>query len=257
MFDSNEVLEAKLMTGKTGYDVVVPSLTFLARQIEAGVFMPLDKSKLPNFANWIRRSRPDRQNDPGNTHSVNYLWGTTGIGYNVNKIKELLGDDAPVDSWELIFDPEISAKMTDCGVYILDTPSEIMPIVLNYLGEEPNSFDPAVIQKRRRPDAEDPSVHHPVPFLADTSTHLPTAMPAWRSAGRATCCRRPARAEEAGKGVEVAYMHSQRRRADVVRHDGDSERCQASEQCACLHQLHDASEVMAGNFQLRGLCQWQ
>ena len=148
VFDSNEILEAKLVSGSTGYDVVVPSLTFLARQVQAGVFMPIDKTKLSNYGNLD----PDIQaiiakNDPGNAHSVNYLWGTTGIGYNVKKVKEIFGDNAPVDSWALVLEPKNLAKLKQCGVYFLDTPSEIIPTVLNYLGEDPNSFDPAVIAK--------------------------------------------------------------------------------------------------------------
>ncbi len=148
VFDSNEILEAKLVSGSTGYDVVVPSLTFLARQVQAGVFMPIDKTKLSNLGNLD----PELQaliakKDPDNAHSVNYLWGTTGIGYNVKKIKEILGDNAPVDSWSLVLEPKNLAKLKQCGVYFLDTPSEIIPTVLHYLGEDPNSFDPAVIAK--------------------------------------------------------------------------------------------------------------
>jgi putrescine transport system substrate-binding protein len=148
VFDSNEILEAKLVSGSTGYDVVVPSLTFLARQVQAGVFMPIDKTKLSNLGNLD----PELQaliakKDPDNGHSVNYLWGTTGIGYNVKKIKELIGPDAPVDSWALVLEPKNLAKLKQCGVYFLDTPSEIIPTVLHYLGEDPNSFDPAVIAK--------------------------------------------------------------------------------------------------------------
>ena len=148
VFDSNEVLETKLVTGNTGYDVVVPSLTFLARQIQAGVFMPLDKSKIPNLTNMDPAIQANiAKLDPDNAHSVNYLWGTTGIGYNVAKIKEVFGDAAPTDSWAMVFEPENLAKLKQCGVYFLDTPSEIIPPVLKYLGEEPNSFNPAVIAK--------------------------------------------------------------------------------------------------------------
>ncbi|MDY0020903.1 extracellular solute-binding protein [Arenimonas caeni] len=148
VFDSNELLEAKLMSGNTGYDIVVPSLTFLSRQVQAGVFQELDKSRFTNYGNLD----PDflallAQNDPGNAHSLPYLWGTTGIGYNVEKVKAALGEDAPVDSWALVFEPENLAKLKGCGVAFLDTPSEIIPPVLRYLGEEPNSFDEAVVKK--------------------------------------------------------------------------------------------------------------
>ena len=148
VFDSNEVLEAKLMAGNTGYDIVVPSLTFLSRQVQAGVFQEIDKARLSNYGNLDPEFMALlAQNDPGNAHSLPYLWGTTGIGYNVQKVKEVLGEDAPVDSWALVFEPENLAKLKSCGVAILDTPSEIIPPVLQYLGEEPNSFDEAVIQK--------------------------------------------------------------------------------------------------------------
>ncbi|WP_146909394.1 extracellular solute-binding protein [Arenimonas daejeonensis] len=148
VFDSNEVLEAKLMAGNTGYDLVVPSLTFLSRQIQAGVFLPLDKSRLQNYGNLDPAFMALlAQNDTDNTHSIPYLWGTTGIGYNVEKVKEALGEDAPTDSWALVLEPENLAKLKGCGVAFLDTPSEIIPPVLRYLGEEPNSFDEAVIQK--------------------------------------------------------------------------------------------------------------
>ncbi len=148
MFDSNEVLEAKLMAGNTGFDIVVPSLTFLSRQIQAGVFQPIDKSRLTNYGNLDPAFMALlAQNDPDNAHAIPYLWGTTGIGYNVAKVKEVLGEDAPVDSWALVLEPANLEKLKACGVAFLDTPSEIIPPVLNYLGEEPNSFDEAVIQK--------------------------------------------------------------------------------------------------------------
>ncbi len=148
VFDSNEVLEAKLMAGNTGYDLVVPSLTFLSRQIQAGVFLPLDKSRFKNYANLDPSFMALlAQNDTDNGHSIPYLWGTTGIGYNIEKVREALGEDAPTDSWALVLEPENLAKLKGCGVAFLDTPSEIIPPVLRYLGEEPNSFDEAVIQK--------------------------------------------------------------------------------------------------------------
>ena len=103
VFDSNEVLETKLLAGSTGYDVVVPSGTFLSRQITAGVFQKLDKSKLSNLGNmWGLIEDRTAKYDPGNEFSINYMWGTTGIGFNVDKVKEVLGDDAPTGSWDLV-----------------------------------------------------------------------------------------------------------------------------------------------------------
>jgi putrescine transport system substrate-binding protein len=142
VFDSNEVLEAKLLAGSTGYDVVVPSASFLGRQIQAGVFMPLDRSKLPNYKNLDEALMKRLETvDPDNKYSVPYLWGTTGIGYNVNKVKEALGDDAPVESWDLVFKPENVSKLKSCGVAFLDAPTEIFAAMLNYMGRDPNSFD--------------------------------------------------------------------------------------------------------------------
>lgn len=148
VFDSNEVLETKLLAGGSGYDVVVPSGTFLQRQITAGAFQKLDYSKLPNAKNlWDVIKKRTEQYDPGNAYSINYMWGTTGIGINVNKVREVLGDDAPVDSLALIFDPANMKKLASCGVQMLDAPIEIIPAALKYLGENPNSHDPKVIAK--------------------------------------------------------------------------------------------------------------
>ncbi|MDN2580223.1 polyamine ABC transporter substrate-binding protein [Aquibium sp. ELW1220] len=142
VFDSNEILETKLLAGGTGYDVVVPTGTFLARQIQAGVFQKLDKSKLPNLSNmWDVVSDRTAKYDPGNDYSINYMWGTTGIGYNVNKVQDALGIEK-IDSWDVVFNPEMIAKLADCGVYMLDAPAEMIPAALNYLGLDPNSTSP-------------------------------------------------------------------------------------------------------------------
>ncbi len=142
VFDSNEVLEGKLMAGSTGYDVVVPSSSFLARQLQSGVFQPLDKSKLPNYKNLDPALlKKLEQHDPGNQYAIPYLWATTGIGYNVDKVKAALGKDAPVNSWDLVLKPENLAKLKSCGVSFLDAPEEIFATVLNYLGKDPNSSE--------------------------------------------------------------------------------------------------------------------
>ena len=138
VFDSNEILETKLLAGGTGYDVVVPSGTFLARQIQAGVFQPLDMSKLPNSKNlWAEIQNRTEAYDPGQKYSINYMWGTTGIGYNVKAAQERIG--GAVTSWDVIFDPEKLAKFKDCGVHVLDAPAEIIPAALNFLGKDPDS----------------------------------------------------------------------------------------------------------------------
>jgi|TARA_B110000503_G_C7120016_1_gene402069 putrescine transport system substrate-binding protein len=140
VFDSNEVLEAKLLAGSSGYDVVVPSASFMGKQIIAGAFQKLDRSKLPNWNNLNPVIMKVIETiDPGNQHSVPYLWGTTGIGYNTAKIREILGDDAPIDSWDLVLKPENLAKLSKCGVAFLDAPTEVLSIALHYLGLDPNS----------------------------------------------------------------------------------------------------------------------
>jgi len=148
VFDSNEVLETKMLSGGSGYDVVVPTADFLSRQIVAGAFQPLDPEKLPNLKNmWDVIEARTAQYDPGNAYSINYMWGTTGLGLNVDKVKAALGDDAPMNSMDLVLKPENMAKLSECGVYFLDAPTEIIPMVLKYLGEDPDSEDPQVIRK--------------------------------------------------------------------------------------------------------------
>jgi len=148
VFDSNEVLETKLLAGGSGYDVVVPSGTFLQRQIQAGAFQKLDGVKLSNAGNmWDEIQERTDQYDPGGEYSINYMWGTTGIGYNIGKVEEALGADAPLDSWSLVFDPANMEKLADCGVHFLDAPSEMIPAALLYIGEDPDSHDPEVIAK--------------------------------------------------------------------------------------------------------------
>lgn len=138
-FDSNELLETKLLAGGSGYDVVVPTANFLARQIQAGVFQKLDKSKLPNISNmWDIVSERTAKYDPGNEYSINYMWGTVGLGYNVKKVQEALGTDK-IDSWDVFFNPEKLAKLKDCGVYVLDSPSDILPNAFKYLGIDPET----------------------------------------------------------------------------------------------------------------------
>ncbi|MGE5265979.1 MAG: extracellular solute-binding protein, partial [Deltaproteobacteria bacterium] len=147
VFDSNEVLETKLLAGKTGYDIVVPTGAFLSRQIKAGVFQKLDKSKLSNIGNlWPEVSKRVDVYDPGGEHAITYMWGTTGIGYNEGKIKERMGE-APVNSWDLVFKPEIAAKFKDCGIFMLDSPDDILTSALRYLGLDPNTKDEAELKK--------------------------------------------------------------------------------------------------------------
>ncbi|MEO9901092.1 MULTISPECIES: polyamine ABC transporter substrate-binding protein [Pseudomonadota] len=139
VFDSNEIVEAKLLTGSTGYDVVVPTANFLERQIKAGVFQKLDPAKLPNLKNMdpVISARV-ALHDPDNAHSVTYMWGTTGFGYNVKAITQRLGE-MPADTWSLFFDPAVVSKLASCGVGLLDAPVDVMATALKYLGLDPNS----------------------------------------------------------------------------------------------------------------------
>ncbi|SMQ28581.1 putrescine transport system substrate-binding protein [Pseudomonas helmanticensis] len=147
VFDSNETLEGKLLAGRTGYDVVVPSNHFLGKQIKAGAFQKLDRAQLPNYSNLdpalLKRLE---QNDPGNLYAVPYLWGTNGIGYNVDKVKAVLGIDK-IDSWGVLFEPENIKKLQSCGVAFLDSADEMMPTVLNYMGLNANSTNPKDYEK--------------------------------------------------------------------------------------------------------------
>jgi putrescine transport system substrate-binding protein len=147
-FDSNDTLETKLLAGKSGYDVVVPTAYFLERQIKAGVFQKLDKEKLPNLANmWPEITQRLAAYDPGNQYAVNYMWGTTGVGYNARKAREILGANGTVDSWDIVFKPENLAKFKDCGVHMLDSSDDVLAAALHYLGLDPNSSTEADLQK--------------------------------------------------------------------------------------------------------------
>ena len=141
-FDTNETLETRLLAGHSGFDIVVPTASYFERQIKAGVYLTLDKAKLPNLKNMDPQlmSRV-ALHDPDNAHGVIYTWGTNGIGYNEKMIKALL-PDAPLDSWRLVFDPAVASKIAKCGISILDSPAEMMRAVLNYLGRDPNSQKP-------------------------------------------------------------------------------------------------------------------
>ncbi len=135
VYDGNETLDAKLMAGHSGYDVVFPSDHFMARQIQGGALKKLDKSQLPNWQNLNPVLLQALQvNDPGNQYGFPYLWGSTGIGYNVDKVKAVLGDGVALDSWDLLFKQENMAKLSQCGVAVLDNGPELLPIALHYLG---------------------------------------------------------------------------------------------------------------------------
>jgi putrescine transport system substrate-binding protein len=204
-FDANETLETRLLAGKSGYDVVVPTAYFLQRQITAHVFQKLDKSRLPNLANaWPMVTQRLATYDPGNLHAVNYMWGTTGIGYNVKTVEKILGPDAKIDSWDIVFKPENLAKFKDCGVHILDSADDIFPAALGYLGLDPNSTKQADLEKaadlvsKVRPYVRK---FHSSEYLSALATGEICLVVGW--SGDVMQAR--SRAAEARSGVEIGY----------------------------------------------------
>lgn len=205
VFDSNEVLEAKLLSGASGYDVVVPSNQFLAKQIKAGVFQKLDKTKLPNWKNLNADLMKSLETaDPGNQYAFPYLWGTTGIGYNVDKVKAALGVDK-IDSWDVIFKPENIEKLKSCGVSLLDAPQEIMAAALFYQGLNPNPSSPADVAKAEellmkiRPSI---TYFHSSKYISDLANGDICIAVGWSG----DIFQAKSRAEEAKNGVNVAYV---------------------------------------------------
>jgi putrescine transport system substrate-binding protein len=206
VFDSNELLETKLLAGGSGYDVVVPTAPFLARQIQAGVFQKLDKSKLTNLPNlWPMVSERLAKYDPGNEYAINYMWGTTGIGYNVAKVKEALGADFTVDSWDAIFKPENAEKLKSCGINILDASDETFAIAMNYIGKDPDSKESADLEAggevymKIRPSVRTFNSSAYIDDLANGDVCMTIG---WSG----DILQAKARAEEANNGVEINYV---------------------------------------------------
>src|SRR5262249_10141868 len=147
-FDSNDILETKLLAGNSGYDLVVPTGYFLERQIKAGIFRKLDKAQLPNLAHvWDEIARRLAVYDPGNLYAVNYMWGTTGVGYNTGAARGAFGGEAKIDSWAALFRAEEIGKFKACGVHMLDSSDDVLSAALNYLGLDPNSKDPGQLEQ--------------------------------------------------------------------------------------------------------------
>lgn len=204
VFDSNETLEGKLLAGRTGYDVVVPSNHFLGKQIKAGAFQKLDRAQLKNWDNLdpalLKRLEA---NDAGNQYAVPYLWGTNGIGYNEEKVKAALGVDK-IDSWSVLFEPENIKRLSSCGVAFLDSADEMLPAVLNYLGLDPNSKNPADYKKAEaKLMAVRPYVtyFHSSKYIGDLANGDICVAAGFSG----DIFQAAARAEEAGKGVKIAY----------------------------------------------------
>ena len=204
VFDSNEILETKLLTGHTNYDIVVPSGAFLERQLQADIYQKLDKALLPNLKNVDADvARAEAFYDPGNQYAVDYMWITSGVGYNVAAIKARM-PDAPVDSWRMLFDPAVVSRFADCGVSILDAPSEVVGTVLLFLGRNPNSNSPEDLK------AAEQALHAIRPYVryVDSSRYIDLlangdiclAM-GWSGDIK----QAHDRAREAGKGIDLAY----------------------------------------------------
>lgn len=206
VFDSNDVLEAKLLAGSSGYDIVVPTGNFLARQIQAGVFREFEKDKIPNLAGVdpVLAERVAKY-DPDNKHSVIYLWGTNGIGYNVQKVKEILGEDYELNTYDLLFNPEVIQKLSACGVSMLDAAPDTFPVALNYLGLPPDSFETADLNKAAELlKSIQPHVKyfHSSQYINDLANGEICVAYGWSG----DILQARDRAAEAGRGVEVGYV---------------------------------------------------
>jgi putrescine transport system substrate-binding protein len=204
VFDSNEVLETKLLTGHTNYDVVVPSGAFLARQIQAGVFQKLNRAELPNWKYLDPQvAKKAEEYDPGNAYAVAYMWITSGPGYNAEKIEQRL-PGAPVDSWRMLYDPAVVAKFADCGVSLLDAPTEVISTVLIYLGKDPNSTSTQDMQAVEQAlMAIRPYIRyiHSSRYIDDLANGETCLALGWSGDVK----QAHDRAKEAGKGIDIRY----------------------------------------------------
>src|SRR5271155_646110 len=204
-FDTNETLETKLLAGSSGFDIVVPTASYFERQIKAGAYLALDKSKLPNLQNMDPQLMAKvALHDPDNAHGVIYLWGTNGIGYNEKMVKAAM-PDAPLDSWRLVFDPAVASKVAKCGISVLDSPAEMIRAVLSYLGRDPNSQkaeDLAVAEAtllKIRPYIRNINSSEYIEALANGDLCVAVGY-------NGDVLQASDRAREANKGIEIKYM---------------------------------------------------
>lgn len=204
-FDTNETLETKLLAGNSGYDIVVPTASYFERQIKAGAFMTLDKSKLPNLQNMDPQLMGKvALHDPGNAHGIIYMWGTNGIGYNEKMVKALM-PDAPLDSWRLVFDPAVAAKLAKCGISLLDSPAEMLRAVYSYMGREPNSQSAAdlaqaeIVLAKIRPYIRNFSSSEYIEALANGDLCISVGY-------NGDVMQARDRAREANKGIDIKYI---------------------------------------------------
>jgi putrescine transport system substrate-binding protein len=204
-YDTNEIVETKLLAGRSGYDIVVPSGPFVQRLVNAGIFQELDTAQLENLGNiWPEIAERTAVYDPDNRHSVNYMWGTTGIGINVAMVRERLGE-ADVNTWSILFDPEIAGRLRDCGIHVLDAADDMFPTALNYLGLDPNSRDSGELEQAAQllagmtPNVQKFHSSEYINALANGDICLAVGY-----SGDVLQARD--RAYEAGSGVEIEYI---------------------------------------------------
>ena len=204
--DSNDVLETRLLAGRSGYDVVAPSDFYLERQIPQGVYRPLDKSLLPNYHNLDPQLLAALASaDPGNAYAIPYLWVTSGIGFDRTRLRKALGNDAPLDSWALVFEPKYAARLKDCGLALLDSATDVLSSAKLYLGLDPNSEDLKDLEKveqllaRARPYLRYLDTSQ---YVNDLASGEICAALGWSG----DVLRARDRAREAGRNVEIAYL---------------------------------------------------
>jgi putrescine transport system substrate-binding protein len=204
VYDSTEMAEARLLAGRTGYDAVLHAERYSARLIPIGIYRPLDRRKLSNWGNldpWVLKTLDSA--DPGNRHGMPYMWGTTGFTYNVKMIRERM-PDAPVTSGDLIFKPEVARRFADCGITFLDEPTDVLPMVLLYLGHDPNSFDPAHLAEAERVlKGVRPYIRYfsSAKMLIDLPNEEVCIAMSWSG----DYAQAMVRAQQAGRPVELAY----------------------------------------------------
>ncbi len=252
VYDSNETLDAKLMAGNTGYDIVVPTGSFLGRQIQAGIYQKIDKSKISNYGNIdpqiLEALKPF---DPSNEYAVPYFWGTVGIGVNVDKVKERLGENAPIDSFDLLFKPENAAKLQDCGIAMLDSPSDILPPALKYLGKDPHSKseeDYAAVEQMLTAVRPYVKYFHSSQYINDLADGELCAVIGWSGdVFIAAGARRGS-----GQQGRTRLSHPEGRHPALGRFAGHPEGCQ---ECRQRLEVHRLPQPAAGCGQWRQLCQ--
>ena len=204
VYDSTQIVDAKLLAGQTGYDVVVHSSRYSARLIPIGVYRRLDRDQLPLWKNldpWVLNVMANY--DPGNFYAVPYMWGTTGFAYNIDMVKARM-PDAPLNSGDMIFNPQVVSRFSDCGVTILDEPTGVIPLVMLYLGHDHNSMDPAHIAEV---EAQLKSVRPYIRYFSSAKmiNDFPNEEVCVAMSWSGDYAQAMARAQEVGANVRLAY----------------------------------------------------